>query len=141
MHIWQDPEGHIHDSDLFNMIPCELGITSTPLSDTTIITYDIELPPSGNKVGFNLLDDDDCTIPYITDTIPNSQASHQIPSQAKINLWIIDINFEEPITDQGVIDEINHHQTSQGKYKIKINICRRKSYQITYLEDICSKFD
>ena len=32
-----------------------------------MITYDIELPPSGKKIGFNLLDDEDYTIPYITD--------------------------------------------------------------------------
>ena len=55
--LWQDPEGHINDSDLLNLIPCKLDLTSTPFSDETIITYDIELPPSGKKIGFNLLDD------------------------------------------------------------------------------------
>ena len=69
--LWKYPEGHIHDSYLLNMIPCKLDITSTPFSDKKIITYDIELPPSGKKVGFNLLDDEDFTVPYITDTIPN----------------------------------------------------------------------
>ena len=59
-----------------------------------MITYDIELPPSGNKVSFNLLDDEDFTIPYITDTIPNSPAGHQLPSQAKRYLWIVAINGE-----------------------------------------------
>ena len=88
------PESHIHYSYLLNLIPCELDITSTPFSDITIITYDIEWPPSGKKVGFNLLDYEDFTIPYITDTIPNSPACHQLPSQAKWNLWIIDINGE-----------------------------------------------
>ena len=34
-------------SDLFNLIPCELDLTSTPFKDETIITYDIELPPYG----------------------------------------------------------------------------------------------
>ena len=38
----KDPEGQIHYSDLLNFIPCEIDITSTPFSDTTIITYDIE---------------------------------------------------------------------------------------------------
>ena len=69
--LWQDPEGHIHNSDLLNLIKCELDITSNPFRDETIITYDIELPTSGKKIGFNLLDDEDFTIPYITDTIPN----------------------------------------------------------------------
>ena len=41
--------------------------------------YEIELPPLGKKVGFNLLDDEDFKIPYITDTIPNSPAGHQLP--------------------------------------------------------------
>ena len=46
----------------------------------------MELPPSGNKVGFNLLDDEYFTIPYITDTIPNSPAGHQLPTQDKWNM-------------------------------------------------------
>ena len=74
--LWQDPEGRIHYSDLLNLIPCELDIKSTPFSDTTIITYDIELPPSGKKVGFNLLDYEDFTITCITDAIPNSPAGN-----------------------------------------------------------------
>ena len=45
------------------MIPCKLDPTSTPFSAAAIITYDIELPPSGNKIGFNLLYDEDFTIP------------------------------------------------------------------------------
>ena len=65
----QDPEGHINNSDLLNLISCELDLTSTPLRDETIITYDIELPLSGKKIVFNLLDDEYFTIPYITDTI------------------------------------------------------------------------
>ena len=43
--LQQDNESHIHDSDLLNLIPCELYLTSTPCSNETIITYDIELPP------------------------------------------------------------------------------------------------
>ena len=35
------PEGHIHDSDLFNLIPCELDLTFATFSDTSIITYEI----------------------------------------------------------------------------------------------------
>ena len=69
--LWKDPEGFIHDSDLLNLIPCKLDLTYTTFSDPTIITYDIELPPSGKKVEFNLLDYKDFTILYITDTIPN----------------------------------------------------------------------
>ena len=122
------------------MIPCELDITSTPFRDETIITYDIELPQSGKKIGFNLLDDEDFTITYITDTIPNLPAGHQLPSQAKLNVWIVAINGEEPITAQGVIDELNCHQTPQGKSKIKISLFRRKNYQRTDLEEICSRF-
>ena len=56
---WQDTEGYIHDSDFLNRIPCELDLKPTPFSDDTIITYGIELPPSGMTVGFNSLDDED----------------------------------------------------------------------------------
>ena len=33
---------------------------------------------------------------------------------------MIAINVEEPITDQGLLDELNFHQTPRGKSKIKI---------------------
>ena len=77
--LLQDPEGHIHNSDQLNLIPWKIDLKYTPFSDETIITYDIELPPSGKKIGFNLLDDGDFTIPYITDTIPNYPAVNQLP--------------------------------------------------------------
>ena len=118
----QDPEGRIHDSYLLNLIPCELDLTSTPFSDATIITYDIELPPSGKKDGFKLLDDEDFTIAYINDTIPNSPYGHQLLTQTKRNEWIIAINGEEPITDQGALDELNRHQTPRGKSNINISL-------------------
>ena len=139
--IWKDPESHIHISDLINLIQCELDLTFTPFSDTQIIIYEIELPPSGKKFGFNLLDDEYFTIPYITDTIPNSPDGHQIPSQANRNVSIIAINGKEPITDQGVLDELNFHQTPRGKSKIKISLCRRKIYQRTDIGEIRSIFD
>ena len=104
------------------MISCELDLTSTTFSDKTIITYDIELTPSGNKVGYNLLDDENFKITYITDTIPNSLDCHQHPSQANRNVWIIAINGEETITDQGVLDEINCHQATREKSNININL-------------------
>ena len=71
--LQQDPEIILHYSDPLNLIPCELNITPTTFRDTKIITYEIELPPSGKKIGFNLLDDEYFIIPYITDTIPNFQ--------------------------------------------------------------------
>ena len=54
-----------------NFLLCELNIASNIFQDATIITYEIELPPYGNKICFNLLDDDYFTIQYILDTIPN----------------------------------------------------------------------
>ena len=56
-------------------------------------------------------------------------------------MWIIDINGEEHIIDQCALDELNWHQTPRGKYKVNISLCRRKSYQITDLEEIKSIFD
>ena len=56
-------------------------------------------------------------------------------------MWIVAINGEEHITSKGVLDELNRHQTPREKSKIKILLCRRKSYQRTDLEEICSRFD
>ena len=78
--------------------------------------------PQERKIGFNLLDDEDFTIPYITDTIPNSPDGHRLPPQAKQNVSIIAINGEDPITAQGVLDELNCHQTPRGKSNIKISL-------------------
>ena len=47
-----------HNSDRLNFIPCEIDITSTTFSDTKKITYEIQLHPAGNKIGFNLLGDE-----------------------------------------------------------------------------------
>ena len=60
--------------------------------------------------------------------IPNSPASHQLPSQAKRNVWIVAIKEEEPITAQGVLDKLNCHQIPCGKLKIKISLCIRERY-------------
>ena len=73
------------------MIPCELDLKFTPFHDTTIITYKIELPPSGNKIGLNLLYDDDFTMPYVIDVIPNSPVGNQLTTHTKKNLCIIAI--------------------------------------------------
>ena len=54
---------------------------------------------------------------------------------------IVAINREEPITAQVLLDELNRHQTPRNKSNIKITLCRRKSYQRTDLEEICSRFD
>ena len=47
-----------------------------------------------DKFGFNLPDNEDFKIPYFTDTIPNSAAGCQLPTQDKQKNWIIDINGE-----------------------------------------------
>ena len=39
--LQQDHEDRILHSDLLNLIPCELDITSTSFSDAKIITYEI----------------------------------------------------------------------------------------------------
>ena len=96
--------------------------------------------PLEKNVGLNLLDDEYFTIPYINNTIPNSPSIHQLPSQSKINVWIIAFNGEEPITAQGVLDELNRHQTPWGKSKINISLYSRKICQRTDLEDIRSIF-
>ena len=54
--LQKDSGVSIHYSELLNFIPCEIDLTYPIFSDKTIITYKIELPPSGKKVGFNLLD-------------------------------------------------------------------------------------
>ena len=56
-------------------------------------------------------------------------------------MWIVAINGEETITTQGALDELNRHQTPRVKSNIKIGLCRRKSYQWTYFEEIRSIFD
>ena len=56
-------------------------------------------------------------------------------------MYIIVTNVEELITAQGAIDEIHRHQKQCGKSKVNISLCRRKSYQRTYIENIRSRFD
>ena len=72
----------ICNSDFLNLISCELDITSILLSNTTILAYEVELPPSGNIIVLHLLDDEDFKIPYVNDTTPNYPAFCQRPTQA-----------------------------------------------------------
>ena len=65
------------------MIPCELDLTSSPFCDTTIIAYEIGVPPVGKNIGLNLLNDEYFTIPYIIDKILNTPAGHQLPIQVQ----------------------------------------------------------
>ena len=37
---------------MHNYIPCELDVKYTPFCDTKILTYEVELLPSGKKIGF-----------------------------------------------------------------------------------------
>ena len=76
----QYPENILHNSDLLNFIPYELDLTYPPFCDTTILTYGIELPPYGKKIGFNLFGYEYFKIPYVIDTIPNSPARRQVPA-------------------------------------------------------------
>ena len=81
------------------------------------------------------------TIPYLTDTMPNSPVGNELPTQANTYVWIISINGEEPIISIGPLDENNLHQTSRGKSKVKISLCRIKSYQKTDIEEIRYIYD
>ena len=69
------------------MIPCETDLTSTPFWDTTVLTYEIVLPPDERKAGFNLLVDEDFIIPFVINTISSSPSRHQLPTQDKKNMW------------------------------------------------------
>ena len=137
----QYPESLIYNSDLLNLIPCELDITSTSFFDKKFLHIIFSYLPLERNFGFNLLDNKDFTIPYITDTIPNSPAGNKLPTQAKWNVCIIATNGEDPITAQGDLDELNFRQTPRGKSKVNISLCKRKSYQITDLEEIRYQFD
>ena len=63
---------------MLNLIICELDIASTPFCDAKIITYEIEQPPGGNKLGLGFLDDKYFTVPYIMEKIPNSNDVHKL---------------------------------------------------------------
>ena len=123
------------------MITRELDITSTPFCGTKIITYVIELPPDGKKIGINLLDDAYFTTPYIIDTIQNSPASNELPTHSHKSICIININGEDTITNKGSLDELHSYHTPQCKSRVNIILYRRKIYQKMDLEDICSIFD
>ena len=93
------------------------------------------------KLVFNLLDNADFIISDVINKIPNSPAGHQLPTQSKKNVWIIDINGKDPIIYQVAIDELHHHYNQCGKCKVNISLCRRKSYEKTYIKYIWSIFD
>ena len=81
------------------------------------------------------------TLQYLISLIQSQIHQPFINSQhRKKNVWIIDINGEEPIIAQGVVDEINCYQTTCVKSKAKISLRIIKIYQRKYLEEILSRF-
>ena len=57
-----------------------------------LLYHEIQLLPYVNKVGFNSMDDEEFTIPYITDKTPNLPAGHRVSTYTKHNVWIVYIN-------------------------------------------------
>ena len=88
------PIKFIYNSDLLSFLLCEINRTSTPVSYATFIIYELELTPSENKIGFNMLDGNEFTTPYILDTVTNSPSVCKLPTQAKNNVLIVSINGE-----------------------------------------------
>ena len=86
--LQKNPESLLHNSDMINLIPCKLDPKSTPFSDKTILTYEIGIPSVGKKIGFTLLDGEYFTTPYVIDTIPNSPASHKLPTNWNLTLRV-----------------------------------------------------
>ena len=54
------------------MVTCELELYYKPSVDATVVQYDLGFPPMGDKIGLNLIDDDDFNIPYVLSAITNS---------------------------------------------------------------------
>ena len=51
--LQQYPEILISNSDIINLVPCELVLTYNTFRDIEIITYEIVFTTSGKKIGFN----------------------------------------------------------------------------------------
>ena len=89
----------------------------------------------GKKIGFNLLNDNEFTIPYILDTITNLPSGNQIKTWSKINVWIISINVEGQITEKGAPDELYIYQNQCGELNFNIILCKRKSASANILRN------
>ena len=77
----------------------------TSLGDAKFITYRIQLPTTENKIGFNLIGDDDFKTPYILDTIYKYPEGKQILTQATIYFFNICINIKYLITAKGGLEK------------------------------------
>ena len=84
--LQQYPKILLHNLYLLRLIPCELDITSNPFCNIKIITYKIDLPPTGRKIDLNLLNAGYFTIHFVIDKTPNLQADHQLPTQSQKNV-------------------------------------------------------
>ena len=81
------------------------------------------------------------TISYVIDIKLNLPTGHQLPTHDKKIARIIAINGEYPITNQGALDELQHHHNKRGKSKVKISLYRSNNYQSKDIEDIRYGFD
>ena len=118
--LQQEPTGFLQNNDKLKFIPFELDLSSTPFGYEKIITYEIELPTAGKKIGSNLMDDDEFTIPYIIGTITNYLTFHLLLKQTKKIFRITTINRENPITSIGSLEKLHYYNTQFGNSKVNI---------------------
>ena len=84
--LQKEPANFPKNPDQLNLITFEIDISSPSFLYETTITCKTDLPPVGNKICFNLMDDYYLTITYALDTITNYLAGCQFLTQAKKNL-------------------------------------------------------
>ena len=58
-----------------------------------MVQYELNLPPHGNNIGLNLMDDDYFALPRIIGIIPNSPAGHQLPYKSNNNVCILGLSI------------------------------------------------
>eukprot|EP00978_Attheya_sp_CCMP212_P016076 scaffold41833_cov35-Attheya_sp.AAC.4 len=69
-------------------------------------TYQVDIPPQGQRFYIQVRDDIDFYIPYLDKLFRESPWLRTLPPTTRRNMWIVSINAEEPIMGANFIDII-----------------------------------
>ena len=69
------------------------------------------------------MDDNDFNIPYIVDIDPNYPLGHQLPDQAKKNVWTVEVDDDKPITTKEALKGFNcNHPNKENQNPISVYV-------------------
>jgi len=104
-------------------------------------TYQVDIPPQGQRFYIQVGDDSDFHIPYLDKLFRESPWLRTLPPFARRNMWIVSINAEEPIMGTTFIDIIKSLQHATETTTAELILAKRDPTAVTSYQGHRAIFD